>query len=252
MASIDDALAIVGLMYVLKVNRRKRKNLINELRITPKDFNNYLRINEDTYLHLLSLVTLLIKRQDTILRNAITPHERLTATLRFLATGRSYECLKFSTIISPQALSTIKPETCEAIYKVLHKDYLKFPQSCSEWKAISALFEERWNFPHLLGAIDGKHIAITPPKGCGSEFYNYKRHHSMVLMAIVDAQYQFLLCDFGTNGRVPDGDVLQNTKFFEMLRNNQLEIPSEEAVRNTQRRLPYVFVSDDAFPLRPL
>lgn len=127
----------------------------------------------------------------------------------------------------------------------------QFPQSCSEWKAISALFEERWNFPHLLGAIDGKHIAITPPKGCGSEFYNYKRHHSMVLMAIVDAQYQFLLCDFGTNGRVSDGGVLQNMKFFEMLRNNQLEIPSEEAVRNSQRRLPYVFVSDDAFPLRP-
>lgn len=144
MASIDDALAIVGLMCVLKENRRKRKkrelwckhwlllrksyshtSLINELRITPKDFNNYLRMNEDTYLHLLSLVTPLIKRQDTILRNAITPHERLTATLRFLATGRSYECLKFSTIISPQALSAIIPETCEAIYKVLHKDYLK-------------------------------------------------------------------------------------------------------------------------------
>lgn len=86
MASIDDALAIVGLMCVLKENRRKRKkrelwckhwlllrksyshtSLINELRITPKDFNNYLRMNEDTYLHLLSLVTPLIKRQDTIL-----------------------------------------------------------------------------------------------------------------------------------------------------------------------------------------
>lgn len=73
----------------------------------------------------------------------------------------------------------------------------------------------------------------------------------MVLMAIVDAQYQFLLCDFGTNGRVSDGGVLQNMKFFEMLRNNQLEIPSEKAVRNSQRRLPHVFVSDDAFPLRP-
>ncbi|XP_039763773.1 uncharacterized protein LOC120636385 [Pararge aegeria] len=187
MASRDDALAIVGLMCVLKENRRKRykrelwckhwlllrksyshTSLINELKITPKDYNNYLRMNE--YLHLLSLVTPLIKKQDTILRNAITPHERLTATLRFLATGRSYECLKFSTIISPQALSAIIPETCEAIYKVLHKDYLKFPRTCNEWKAISALFEERWNFPHLLGAIDGKHIAIIPPKGCGSEF----------------------------------------------------------------------------------
>lgn len=59
------------------------------------------------------------------MRTAITPHERLTATLRFLVTGRSYEDLKFSTIISPQALGRIIPETCEAIYQVLSKDYLK-------------------------------------------------------------------------------------------------------------------------------
>lgn len=59
------------------------------------------------------------------MRKSISPHERLTATLRFLATRRSYEDLKFSTIISPQALGYIIPETCEAVYKVLHKDYLK-------------------------------------------------------------------------------------------------------------------------------
>lgn len=59
------------------------------------------------------------------MREAITPHERLTATLRFLATGRNYEVLKYSTIISPQALSYIVPETCVAIYNVLRKDYLK-------------------------------------------------------------------------------------------------------------------------------
>jgi len=59
------------------------------------------------------------------MRKAISSHERLTATLRFLATGRSYEDLKFSTIISPQALSSIIPETCEVIYEVLSKKYLK-------------------------------------------------------------------------------------------------------------------------------
>jgi hypothetical protein len=58
------------------------------------------------------------------MRQAITPHERLTATLRFLATGISYEDLKFSTIMSPQALGKIIPETCRAIYKVL-KEYYK-------------------------------------------------------------------------------------------------------------------------------
>lgn len=88
--------------------------MLNELRITPKDFNNYLRMNENTYLHLLSLVTPLIEKQNTVMRNALSPHERLTLTLRFLATGRTYECLKYSTNISPQSLSTIIPETCES------------------------------------------------------------------------------------------------------------------------------------------
>jgi hypothetical protein len=44
-------------------------------------------MDEETYLKLLSLVTPLIRKQDTIMREAITPHERLTATLRFLAAG---------------------------------------------------------------------------------------------------------------------------------------------------------------------
>ena len=72
----------------------------------------------------------------------------------------------------------------------------------------------------------------------------------MVLLAIVDAKYQFLMCDFGTNGRVSDGGVLQNTKFFEKLQDKLLKIPTEENIRNTSRSLPYVFVADDAFPLR--
>lgn len=59
------------------------------------------------------------------MRKAITPHKRLTATLRFLATERNYEDLKYSTLISPQALSYIIPETCNAIYKVLKTQYMK-------------------------------------------------------------------------------------------------------------------------------
>ena len=59
------------------------------------------------------------------MRRAITPHERLSVTLRFLATGRSYEDLIFFAATSPQALGVNIPETCAAIYEVLKKDYLK-------------------------------------------------------------------------------------------------------------------------------
>jgi hypothetical protein len=54
-------------------------------------------MNEETYLNLLSLLTPLIEKQGMIIRNAATPHERLPTTLRFLATGRSYEDLNYST-----------------------------------------------------------------------------------------------------------------------------------------------------------
>jgi hypothetical protein len=54
-------------------------------------------MNEETYFNLLSLLTPLIKKQDTIMREDATPHERLPATLRFLETGRRYEDLKYST-----------------------------------------------------------------------------------------------------------------------------------------------------------
>ena len=144
MTSTDDVLAVVGLLLATKNCSKQKKdrsvwckewfkkrgryshiNLLNELRFAPKDWHNYLRMNEETYLSLLSLVSPFIQKQDTIMRHAISPHERLTATLRFLASGRSYEDLKFTAIISPQALSYIIPETCDALYKVLHKDYLK-------------------------------------------------------------------------------------------------------------------------------
>lgn len=119
--------------WLQKRSRFSHTNLLNELRFHPKDWHNYLRMDEDTYSKLLAIVSPFIERQDTVLREAISPHERLTATLRFLATGRSYEDLKFSTIISPQSLGKIIPETCDAIFKGL-KEYFKVKQTkCNKY-----------------------------------------------------------------------------------------------------------------------
>lgn len=100
-------------------------NLLNELKLEPEDWYNYLRMDESTYLELLKIITPYIKRSDTRMRKAITAHERLTATLRFLATGRSYEDLKFTCAISASALSEIIPDTCKAIYEGLKQEYMK-------------------------------------------------------------------------------------------------------------------------------
>lgn len=59
------------------------------------------------------------------MRKAIPPEERLIATLRYLASGRYFNGLRFSVEISEQALGYIIPETCKVLYEVLRKEYMK-------------------------------------------------------------------------------------------------------------------------------
>ena len=74
-----------------------------------------------------------------------------------------------------------------AIYAVLKDTYLQTPATPEEWLAVAKDFEELWNFPHCVGAIDGKHIVMRKPHNAGSFYHNYKGQESIVLMAIVDA-----------------------------------------------------------------
>lgn len=69
-------------------------------------------------------------------------------------------------------------------------------------------------------------------------------------MAVVNADCEFMMVDVGTNGRISDGGVFSNTKFYEKLSSNLLNIP-EPAEISSGEKLPYVLVGDDAFPLRP-
>lgn len=111
-----------------KLNRHKFSDitLLRELEEhNPDDYKNYLRMDSKDFQFLLELIGPKISKQDTVMRAAISAEERLIATLRFLATGRSYEDLKFNTCISAPSLSFIIPETCKAIFEALKIDYMK-------------------------------------------------------------------------------------------------------------------------------
>lgn len=58
-----------------------------------------------------------------------------------------------------------------------------------EWKLIANGFSDLWQYPQCIGAMDGKQYNPTALNNSGSEFFNYKGIFSVVLFAIIDANY---------------------------------------------------------------
>lgn len=127
---------------------------------------------------------------------------------------------------------------------------MQVPTTQEEWLKTSDQFRDRWNFNNCCGAVDGKHVVITPPANSGSEYYNYKHTYSIVLMALVDADYKFLFVDVGSNGRVSDGGVFGQSALSHALETNSLNLPAETALPGRVKPQPFVIVGDEAFPLR--
>jgi len=112
--------------------------------------------------------------------------------------------------------------------------------------SISEEYENKWNFPHCVGAIDSKHIQLQSPTGSGSDFFNYKSHFSIVLMALVDADYNFLYADVGCQGRISDWGVFKNTSLYKKLEANTLKLLPPKNLAGRDKIVPYVFVADEA------
>ncbi|XP_068687857.1 putative nuclease HARBI1 [Montipora foliosa] len=192
-------------------------------------------------------LTPLIGKKNTVMRDAISAHDRLCVTLRFLASGCSYQDLMYSFRISVSSISKIIPEVCEALYNVLRDEYLQPPSSKQHWEQIAGEFESKWQFPHAVGAIDGKHINMRAPPNSGSEYFNYKKQFSIVLLAIADANAKFISFDLGSPGSQSDGGIFKDSCLGNTCKSNHFPEPANLGERTTP--IPYFLLGDDAFAL---
>ena len=111
--------------------------------------------------------------------------------------------------------------------RLIEKGYLHVPTTEKAWQNIANGFEKRWNFPHALGTIDGKHVIMFAPARESSTYYNYKGTHSIVLMGVCDSRHRYIMVDIGDAGRQSDGSVYNNGNVRYAFENNLLIIPKD-------------------------
>ena len=198
--------------------------------------------------HLLSLVQPYLSKNTCPSRQSISPEEMLAVCLRYLATGDSQQTQSFSFRLGRSTVCRIIRDTCDALLFALKDSFLKVPSSIEQWKRIASDYESEWNYPHCIGAIDGKHVCIECPSNAGSAFYNYKNYHSMVLLAVCDAHYTFTMVDICRYERDNDASIFGESYIRQVFEQELIQLPQPEAVNGIQ--LPYTFVGDEIFPLK--
>jgi hypothetical protein len=225
--------------------------LLQELRLKDIDsFQNFIRLPCELFDELLTRIQPHIEKSITNYRVPISPGLRLAATLRHVASGDKYPALSYSFRVSKTSLTFLIPEVCRALVTVLKDEVMSTPTTPDEWRAIADQFHQRWNVPHACGALDGKHVRIRCPRKSGSLYYNYKGFYSVVLMALVDAQYRFVWIDTGGDGCMSDAQIYNQSELGELLESGNIGFPPVEPLPRDDRDMPYFLLGDDAFALR--
>ena len=119
---------------------------------------------------LLSTMKPKFTKKITRFRLLISPEKTLAITLRFFATGETCKSLTYQYRVSEVSIWRFVPEICQVIIESFMGEYISLPDSKEKRLSVEKEFEEKWQFPNCVGAIDGKHVPLINPFSSGSTF----------------------------------------------------------------------------------
>ena len=131
----------------------------------PMAYWNFNRMPPELFQELDQRLCPEIQRERTLMRDPVSPGLKLAVTLRHLANGDSYPTLQYAFRVARLTINRLVPEVCDAIIRAYQDEVMTCPTSPEDWLEVESIFRWRWNIPHALGALDGKHIPINVHDG---------------------------------------------------------------------------------------
>jgi len=141
-------------------------------------------------------------------------------------------------------------------------EYLDNLRHMNSTTGITYAFSNRWNIYRNFGRLQYslefskshwkyrcKHIRIHCPPNPGSQYFNYKQYHSIVLQAVVGANLKFVTVDVGACGKQSDGGVYRKWALYQSLETRSLQVPEDTVLPHSEITLPHIFVGYEAYLL---
>lgn len=217
----------------------------------PRSFHNFMRMPPAMFDELLDRLTPRLWKPSTFCRQSMEPGLKLAITLRHLASGARYRDMQYAWRVPHNTISKVVREVCSAIVEEYLDELMTCPDTEEGWRQIADSWYQKWNFPHTIGAIDGKHVACKAPPRSGSDYYNYKGFFSIILFAMVDAEYKFLWADVEGIGSCSDAQIYNQSELRQGLEEDNIAgWPRPDPLPGDTQDVPYFIVGDDAFSLR--
>ncbi|KAH9361143.1 hypothetical protein HPB48_003005 [Haemaphysalis longicornis] len=184
---------------------------------------------------------------NTRMREAIPVEKRVAVGLYKLCSSAEDRSVAIIFAVGRSTVNSIYREFCEAVVEVMGDEWIGLPTAQGMTDHMRE-FAAVCDFPNAVGAMDGCHFPVSPPKEHASDYINYKGWHSMILLALVDHRYRFRFVNVGSPGRCHDAYVYQRSQLATAVEGPLFRAPLA-VISGTA--VPPLILCDQAFPLTP-
>ncbi|KAM7297561.1 uncharacterized protein ISCGN_022712 [Ixodes scapularis] len=207
-------------------------------------FKANFRVSRATFSYVVSACSRM-QREDTNMRRAIPLHKRVAIGMYRLATSAEDRTVGNLFGVSRSSVSMIFREFCDVILSELEPRFVRFPKP-DQLEDHMQRFTAVTGFPQGVGALDGCHIEICPPKEYAADYHNYKGWYSMILLAVVDHNYRFLYVNVGSPGRNHDSAVFRKSMLPALIASDLFRVGTKQIAGCD---VGPIILCDQAFPL---
>ncbi|CAB3220881.1 unnamed protein product [Arctia plantaginis] len=228
--------------YQERIRLERMRDNSNPFELAEEKFQKLFRLPRSAAFQLVSDL------DDQRLDEGFIPkHLKVLSALQFFAQG-SYQAAvgqdNFIALSQPSVSRCIKI-TADLIVEKLLPNCIKFPMTESEKLIAMTEFQELFNMPNTLGAVDGTHISIAKPSinhptAPGNLFYNRKGFYSINCQIVCSAKGKIIGLNPNFPGSTHDAAIWRASTINHFFKSNFLS-----GERNQW------LLGDKGYPLQP-